>query len=61
MKCFCTPRQKCPLHHEEYEPEIHGPDGRDAERAEILREITKARNDENRADEGRLLRELLKQ
>lgn len=51
MKCFCTPRQKCPKHHEEYEPEIHGPNGSMVWRAEGLREITEARNRENKPAE----------
>ncbi len=58
MKCFCTPRQKCPLHgHQEYEPEIAA---WEADCKERLREIEKVRDEENKANEVRDLYELLK-
>jgi len=45
------------LHHIEYDP---GDAAWDADCRAMLREIEKARDDENRIDEGRLARELLK-
>ena len=62
MSCCpkCTPRQKCPLHHEEYEPEIHGANGLLSERAERIREIERFRDMEMEADEQRLIREFIK-
>jgi len=49
--------QGCVLHHIEYDP---GDAAWDADCRAMLREIEKARDDENRIDEGRLARELLK-
>ncbi len=56
--CFCTSRQKCPLHgHQEYEPEDAAweQDCRDR-----LKEIEKARDEENESGEMRELYELLR-
>jgi cytochrome c553 len=58
---FCTAcHGKCEEHQDEYEPELHGPNGRYAERRERLREIEEFRRKENQANEMRMLRELLK-
>ncbi len=57
MKCFCTPRQACPLHHEEYEPEEAD---READRREALREIHAAREQENQTGEGEETYRLMK-
>lgn len=50
-------KQGCPQHHQEYEPEIAA---WETECRDRLKEIEKARNEENRADEQRETREYLK-